>query len=163
LQGANPWLRLALAVATGGAAYAVALAGPRPGPPPAGRPPVGGGARGGGKGRKRGGAPPPHRGILARPPTGGRFGADAPRGGGDVRFCNLEAPLLDGGRPLFSTGVRLRSPTTTTGLLRHLGIDVVTLANNHLMDYGPPGLASTLEQLDSAHIAHVGAAGSLEE
>src|SRR5438045_1537884 len=109
--------------------------------------------------------------VYAAPRTLGLFGQDpacleaarAVLARADVRFANLEAPLLDAGRPLFSTGVRLQSPTAVAGLLRHLGVDVVTLANNHLMDYGTPGLASTLGRLDAAHIAHVGAAGSLEE
>src|SRR4051794_59160 len=82
----------------------------------------------------------------------------------DVRFANLEAPLLDSGsRPLFSTGVRLRSPVATLGLLRHLGFEVMTLANNHLMDFGPAGLHSTLEVLDAAGLHRVGAGRSLEE
>jgi poly-gamma-glutamate capsule biosynthesis protein CapA/YwtB (metallophosphatase superfamily) len=79
----------------------------------------------------------------------------------DVRFANLEAPLVGVGRPLFSTGVRLRMPPSARGMLELLGIDVVTLANNHLGDYGPDGVRSTLRALGS--IRAVGAGADAEE
>jgi poly-gamma-glutamate synthesis protein (capsule biosynthesis protein) len=79
----------------------------------------------------------------------------------DIRFANLEAPLLQGGRPQFSTGVRLQSPPAAVGILRHLGFDVVSLANNHLMDFGPDGLRSTLGILADNRIASVGAGPDL--
>jgi hypothetical protein len=79
----------------------------------------------------------------------------------DVRFANLEAPLLLGGRAAFSTGVRLQSPPTAVEILCHLGFDVVSLANNHLMDYGPEGLRSTLASLANNRIVSVGAGSDL--
>lgn len=75
----------------------------------------------------------------------------------DVRFANLEAPLLDRGRALFSTGVRLKMPASAVGLVRRLGVEAVTLANNHMMDFGPDGVRSTLSALGGASIRHVGA------
>jgi poly-gamma-glutamate synthesis protein (capsule biosynthesis protein) len=75
----------------------------------------------------------------------------------DLRFANLETPLLAGGSPLYSTGVRLKSPPAAVRILRNLGIDVVSLANNHMMDFGPPGLASTLEHLSAEGLPYVGA------
>jgi gamma-polyglutamate biosynthesis protein CapA len=75
----------------------------------------------------------------------------------DVRFANLEAPLLADGRALFSTGVRLRSPPAVADLLRRLGIDMVGLANNHMLDFGPEGLASTLRELQASGLPAVGA------
>ena len=77
--------------------------------------------------------------------------------GAHVRFANLEAPLIDGGKPLPSSGVRLRSPVSTTGLLHHLGFDVVTIANNHMFDYGEAGVISTLDTLRAASLPFVGA------
>jgi hypothetical protein len=81
----------------------------------------------------------------------------------DIRFANLESPLVDSGRALFGTGVRLRSPEETTRLLQFLGIDVVTLANNHMLDFGRAGLYSTLRELGRSNIAAVGAGRSIEE
>ena len=36
------------------------------------------------------------------------------------------------------------------------GVDVVSLANNHILDYGVPAMESTQEILDEAGIVHVG-------
>jgi hypothetical protein len=79
----------------------------------------------------------------------------------DVRFANLETPLLAEGRPLYSTGVRLKSPPEAVDILRRLGVDMVSLANNHMMDFGPPGLASTLHELNRHQIPAVGAGPTL--
>jgi poly-gamma-glutamate synthesis protein (capsule biosynthesis protein) len=42
-------------------------------------------------------------------------------------------------------------------------INVVTLANNHILDYGSDGLLDTIHYLDSLRIKHVGAGNDLEE
>jgi poly-gamma-glutamate synthesis protein (capsule biosynthesis protein) len=79
----------------------------------------------------------------------------------DLRFANLEAPLLAEGRPLFSTGVRLKSPPEAAGILRRLGLDLVSLANNHMMDFGPQGLAATLHELNRQRLPAVGVGPTL--
>ena len=43
------------------------------------------------------------------------------------------------------------------GLLAELGVDVVTLANNHALDYGPRALLDAFEHLAAAGISVVGA------
>jgi poly-gamma-glutamate capsule biosynthesis protein CapA/YwtB (metallophosphatase superfamily) len=43
------------------------------------------------------------------------------------------------------------------------GISLVTIANNHVFDYGVEGLSDTLHTLDALHIGHVGAGMTLEE
>jgi poly-gamma-glutamate synthesis protein (capsule biosynthesis protein) len=47
--------------------------------------------------------------------------------------------------------------------LAHLGVDCVTLANNHALDYGPDALLDTLEHLRAAGIAAAGAGASVED
>src|SRR5260370_147292 len=68
---------------------------------------------------------------------------------------------LEGGRPAFSTGVRLQSPPAVVEILRHFGVEAVSLANNHLMDFGPDGLRSTLNLLRENGMAAVGAGTDL--
>jgi poly-gamma-glutamate synthesis protein (capsule biosynthesis protein) len=54
--------------------------------------------------------------------------------------------------------IRLKSPLEAAQWLRDdLACDVVSLANNHIMDWGPPGLESTVNALDRAGIQHAGA------
>jgi poly-gamma-glutamate synthesis protein (capsule biosynthesis protein) len=74
----------------------------------------------------------------------------------DLRIANLESPLCAGGEPATKL-IRLRSPVQAADWLRDLGCHAVALANNHALDYGPSGLASTLSALDAAGIHHAGA------
>lgn len=75
----------------------------------------------------------------------------------DLRIANLEAPLCDGGVPAAKL-IRLQSPVKAAEWVRDdLRCDAVSLANNHIMDWGAPGLQSTLEALDRAGIAYAGA------
>lgn len=79
----------------------------------------------------------------------------------DLRIANQEAPLTDGGVPA-SKLIRLQSPPAAAGWLRDLGCDVVSLANNHIMDWGEPGLRSTLAALDTAQVRHAGAGADID-
>jgi hypothetical protein len=47
--------------------------------------------------------------------------------------------------------------------LARLGIDLVSLANNHALDYGLPGLVQTLDALGAGGIAHIGAGRTADE
>ena len=64
-------------------------------------------------------------------------------------------------RPLSIAAVgdiqRLDSGPIYAALLRDAGIDLVTLANKHVLDYGPEGLADTLLNLKAAGIEALGA------
>ena len=48
-------------------------------------------------------------------------------------------------------------------IFRELGLDLVTLANNHALDFGTDALLDTCDTLDQAGIYHVGAGRNLEE
>lgn len=77
-------------------------------------------------------------------------------GAADIAFANLEIPLTTGGAPAEKALTHRADPTLHTELTR-LGVDVVTLANNHILDFGDVGLYDTLATLDAAGIDHVGA------
>jgi poly-gamma-glutamate synthesis protein (capsule biosynthesis protein) len=49
------------------------------------------------------------------------------------------------------------APPEGAASLADAGFDLVTLANNHSLDYGPVALASTMNLLDHAGVRHVGA------
>jgi poly-gamma-glutamate capsule biosynthesis protein CapA/YwtB (metallophosphatase superfamily) len=83
----------------------------------------------------------------------------------DLLVLNLECcistrgvPWPDPGKPFF-----FRAPPAAIDLLTHLGVDCVTLANNHALDFGPVALEDTLTLLDEAGIAHVGAGRDVDE
>ena len=80
----------------------------------------------------------------------------------DIIIANLEGPLYDGYRAVPGK-CTIRANSGWADVLKTVGIDIVTLANNHIMDHGNDGLFSTLSVLDRKGIAHVGAGANLEK
>jgi hypothetical protein len=76
----------------------------------------------------------------------------------DVAFANLEAPVTESDEPfpLFKKYIYKVDPVATA-TWQWLGLDLVSLANNHTDDYRTRGLLDTVRFLDAAEIAHVGA------
>jgi poly-gamma-glutamate capsule biosynthesis protein CapA/YwtB (metallophosphatase superfamily)/outer membrane protein assembly factor BamB len=74
----------------------------------------------------------------------------------DVATGNLEAGLTDAGTPLGKRFPLRAQPGLVSGL-QEAGFDLLTLANNHILDFGLPGLSETLSVLGQAGIAAVGA------
>lgn len=80
----------------------------------------------------------------------------------DVAFANLESPITARGQPAPKDFV-FRAPALAARSLAEGGIDVVSLANNHALDYGLVGLFDTLAGLEAMGIAQAGAGQDLEE
>ena len=80
----------------------------------------------------------------------------------DMRVCNLECPLYDETEPKGRKTV-LRSPTESIKAIKKAGINLVSLANNHVFDYGIEGFQSTISTLRQHGIGFVGAGMSLNE
>ncbi|MGZ8550641.1 MAG: CapA family protein [Chitinophagaceae bacterium] len=80
----------------------------------------------------------------------------------DLVIGNLECPLVVGGTHL-PNKCCLRGSPEWAGMLKESRFDVLSLANNHIMDYGPSGLNQTIDALDDAGILHVGAGGTIQE
>ncbi len=74
----------------------------------------------------------------------------------DIAVCNLEAPFGARGKP-FKKRFTFLVPPRHAAALKDAGFAVVALANNHMMDYGPLPLTTTLAVLDSLGIGHSGA------
>lgn len=80
--------------------------------------------------------------------------------GTDFTYCNLEGQICEGANknPAKSgSGVHLRSVTNAVEGLVDANINVVSLANNHTMDFCADGLRESMDILDKAGIAHCGA------
>jgi poly-gamma-glutamate capsule biosynthesis protein CapA/YwtB (metallophosphatase superfamily) len=80
----------------------------------------------------------------------------------DLFVLNLECCISERGEPVAKT-FNFRAPPAAVELLLHLGVDCVTLANNHALDYGTDALLDTLEHLRAAGIAWAGAGANIEE
>ncbi|MDR8390248.1 CapA family protein [Aliifodinibius sp. S!AR15-10] len=81
----------------------------------------------------------------------------------DLSITNLESPCVDNGRPILKTGPNLKSPAASLNVLKSAGFDLVTLANNHIMDYGLEGLSSTIKGCSKYSIKSVGAGTDIEK
>ena len=80
----------------------------------------------------------------------------------DIVIANLECPLVEKNTPIQKGGPVLGAPTDAAKGLATLGIDIVNLGNNHILDHGKTGLAKTLESLKKSGIKYVGAGLDLE-
>lgn len=81
----------------------------------------------------------------------------------DISVVNNEFVYEDGETPLAGKTYTFGAATENVKLLKIFSADLVTLANNHVYDYGEEGLISTLDTLDGAEIPYVGAGRNLEE
>ena len=81
----------------------------------------------------------------------------------DFRIFNLETPLYDGNTPIKKAGPNLSAKCDTVNGIKALNVDLLTLANNHIMDHGVAGLNSTLDTLKQAGIDFVGVGANVSE
>jgi poly-gamma-glutamate capsule biosynthesis protein CapA/YwtB (metallophosphatase superfamily) len=79
----------------------------------------------------------------------------------DLTLGNLECVIAETGTPRPGP-YRLRAPLSTAGVLRDAGFDIIGLANNHALDFGPSALAETVQRLQEASIAVIGAGPDME-
>lgn len=79
-------------------------------------------------------------------------------------FCvNSEFAFTSRGTPLDGKSYTFRSDPSNVSVYQAMGVDLVTLANNHIYDYGAEGLTDTLATLDRVKIGYVGAGENLED
>jgi poly-gamma-glutamate synthesis protein (capsule biosynthesis protein) len=73
----------------------------------------------------------------------------------DVTMVNLETAITERGTPA-PKAYTFRAPTSAFGALRAAGVDVVTVANNHGMDFGEVGVRDTVAAAKAAKFPAVG-------
>ena len=82
----------------------------------------------------------------------------------DLAVGNLEGVLADGGEPVKQCKnpracYLFRSPQRYAALYRDAGFDMLSVANNHALDFGEDGRDSTMAALDAVGIHHSGREG----
>lgn len=77
----------------------------------------------------------------------------------DLRICNLECVLSDVGNPWSATPkvFHFRSDEKNIETLKEACIDMVSLANNHVLDYEEEALLRMLDLLNAQNISYAGA------
>lgn len=81
----------------------------------------------------------------------------------DLSLVNLECVVTSSPEGIEKTGPSLKAVPQSLDVLKNAGFNMVTLANNHIMDYGKLGLESTIDQLKIRNIGFLGAGMNANE
>lgn len=81
----------------------------------------------------------------------------------DIFMVNNEFAYSDRGTPTAGKKYTFRAKPENAGLLHDMGVDIVSLANNHSYDYGPEALYDTIDILNEKKVPFVGAGKNIEE
>ncbi|WP_161821623.1 CapA family protein [Sporotomaculum syntrophicum] len=81
---------------------------------------------------------------------------------GDIVFGNLEGPLTPG-REIKIPEMVLRTDPCMAAALKDAGFNILSLANNHVPDFGEQGIQDTMCYLDSTAIYYAGAGNNEQE
>lgn len=76
--------------------------------------------------------------------------------GYDYMVVNNEFSISDRGKPMAGKTYTFRSPRRNVKLLKQLGVDAVSLANNHVYDYGKQAFLDTMSTLEKNGIKYTG-------
>lgn len=80
----------------------------------------------------------------------------------DIMCLNNEFSYSSQGEPLAGKAYTFRAAPERVEVLKQLGVDAVTLANNHVYDYGKDALLDTFTILEDAGIPYFGAGDTLQ-
>lgn len=80
----------------------------------------------------------------------------------DILMVNNEFPFSEQGTPMADKQFTFRCEPSYVTALQEMGVDVVSLANNHVLDYGKAALSDTFITLDNAGILYGGAGETVE-
>lgn len=82
----------------------------------------------------------------------------------DISVVNFEAPIIENKEtPIKKSGPCLFTTKETMEVLKEVGFNTVTLANNHFRDQGQQGVEQTIKTAQSLNMDYVGGGISLEE
>ena len=74
---------------------------------------------------------------------------------GDIVFANLEAPITPG-RAIATEEMVFRADPEVAAVLKDVGFNILSLANNHILNFGQTGLQDTYTYLDEQEIQYCG-------
>jgi len=81
----------------------------------------------------------------------------------DISICNFEAPIkIENMQPINKAGPHIYQSKISVKYLKNIGFNFVSLANNHIYDYGQKALENTIKELKRYNISFVGAGINFE-
>lgn len=81
----------------------------------------------------------------------------------DIMMANNEFPYSDRGTPIAGKTYTFRADPKDVHIMKDMGVDIVSLANNHAYDYGADALIDTVDTLNDAKLPFVGAGKNFDE
>lgn len=81
----------------------------------------------------------------------------------DIFMINNEFTFTGRGTPTVNKKFTFRADPGNVSMYEEMGVDIVSVANNHIYDYGEVSLLDTLDTLEQAEIPYVGAGRNLQE
>ncbi len=81
----------------------------------------------------------------------------------DIYIVNNEFAITEGGDPIVEKYYTFRGKPSVIDELKHVGVSLVTLANNHVYDYREEGFLDTLNNLENNNMPYIGAGRNLED
>ncbi len=80
----------------------------------------------------------------------------------ELAITNLESPVTNSDNRIIKTGPNIKVDSNAVLALKKVGFHLVTMSNNHILDYGVQGLNDTIEELKKNQLDYVGAGVNLE-
>lgn len=80
----------------------------------------------------------------------------------DITIGSLETTFAGEERG-YSNYPTFNTPDSLATALKNIGVDIISLAGNHALDYGYTGLCRTIDVLDNAGISHLGTYKTAED
>lgn len=81
----------------------------------------------------------------------------------NLAMVNQEFPFSTRGEPMEDKQYTFRVDPSKVSLLNEMSVDIVSLANNHALDYGTDALLDSMDTLTNAGITYVGVGSNLTE
>ena len=81
----------------------------------------------------------------------------------DIMVANNEFTISNRGEPLPNKLYTFKASPERLNIYKEMGVDLVTLANNHIYDYGEIAFNDSLDSLEQYNIPYIGAGRNIEE
>jgi hypothetical protein len=81
----------------------------------------------------------------------------------DLSISNLECPITVSEKRIFKDGPHIKAEPAAVKMAIACKMDVLTIGNNHILDFGEEGLQETIRTLEDNGLAHLGAGRNVDE
>lgn len=81
----------------------------------------------------------------------------------DLFVANLECPITNSENPIKKSGPNIKASLGAVNGVKSVGIELVNLSNNHILDFGEKGFQDTITELTNSQIEYFGAGKNIKK